>query len=107
MLKLALGYIEGEKDMLELILCFILLRPPIHVLLSNFSPGRRILNEKGEKKLTAYLIHSLPLLMSAVQIFCGLVPPFDTCHLTLAGTGWRWWRTSSVSTSSATRRSWG
>ena len=31
----------------------------------------RIMNEKGEKKLTAYLIHSLPLLMSAVQIFCG------------------------------------
>jgi hypothetical protein len=29
------------------------------------------MNEKGEKKLTAYLIHSLPLLMSAVQIFCG------------------------------------
>ena len=31
----------------------------------------RILNERGERKLTAYLIHSLPCLMSAVQIFCG------------------------------------
>ena len=33
----------------------------------------RILNERGERKLTAYLIHSLPCLMSAVQIFCGSV----------------------------------
>lgn len=26
---------------------------------------------KGDLPMTAYLIHSLPLLMSAVQIFCG------------------------------------
>ena len=31
----------------------------------------RILNAEGERKMTAYLIHSLPLLMSAVQIFTG------------------------------------
>ena len=30
-----------------------------------------IMNADGERKMTAYLIHSLPLLMSAVQIFTG------------------------------------
>ena len=30
-----------------------------------------IMNTEGERKMTAYLIHSLPLLMSAVQIFTG------------------------------------
>lgn len=30
-----------------------------------------ILTEKDDRPMTAYLIHSLPLLMSAVQIFCG------------------------------------
>ena len=29
------------------------------------------MNAEGERKMTAYLIHSLPLLMSAVQIFTG------------------------------------
>ena len=29
------------------------------------------MNTEGERKMTAYLIHSLPLLMSAVQIFTG------------------------------------
>ena len=29
------------------------------------------MNSDGERKMTAYLIHSLPLLMSAVQIFTG------------------------------------
>ena len=31
----------------------------------------RIMNDKGQRVMTAYLIHSLPLLMSAVQIFSG------------------------------------
>ena len=31
----------------------------------------RIINDKGQRVMTAYLIHSLPLLMSAVQIFSG------------------------------------
>ena len=31
----------------------------------------RILNSNGEKPLTAYLIHSIPLQQSAVQIFAG------------------------------------
>ena len=34
---------------------------------TNFS----ILNANGERPLTAYLIHSIPLLQSAVQIFAG------------------------------------
>ena len=29
------------------------------------------MNDKGQRVMTAYLIHSLPLLMSAVQIFSG------------------------------------
>ena len=29
------------------------------------------MTSKDSRPLTAYLIHSLPLLMSAVQIFCG------------------------------------
>ena len=31
----------------------------------------RILNSRGERPLTAYLIHSLPLQQSAVQVFAG------------------------------------
>ena len=36
-----------------------------------FSSISRIINDKGQRVMTAYLIHSLPLLMSAVQIFSG------------------------------------
>ena len=36
-----------------------------------FAINFRILNSNGEKPLTAYLIHSIPLQQSAVQIFAG------------------------------------
>ena len=41
------------------------------VLLVHFFKFSRILNSRGERPLTAYLIHSLPLQQSAVQVFAG------------------------------------
>ena len=41
------------------------------LILKKYSINFSILNANGERPLTAYLIHSIPLLQSAVQIFAG------------------------------------
>ena len=41
------------------------------IIKKNCSTNFSILNANGERPLTAYLIHSIPLLQSAVQIFAG------------------------------------
>ena len=41
------------------------------IIKKNCSTNFSILNANGGRPLTAYLIHSIPLLQSAVQIFAG------------------------------------
>jgi hypothetical protein len=47
----------------------VLVRTAVQYIIINLCS--RILAENGSKPMTVYLIHSLSLLMSAVQIFCG------------------------------------
>ena len=65
---------------LSMALWDIVVGPHKHGSLTAMKPGSqkylirsisRIINDKGQRVMTAYLIHSLPLLMSAVQIFSG------------------------------------